>query len=211
MYTFLDGLDDQLDRIRGDVLQMRPFPTIEQAYAHIRREAIRQTVMITGGTYDTPGAVLDSKGFKAGKVASSSIGFLSLGSGKLGASSKPQKLPNGTKCTHYGNMKHTLETCFKLHGYPNWWNELQTRKHRDTTGTDREMGKAALATIESSLSLTSLVESSHGMLSLSDSGNSSVALFSSHQEADSSTWILNSGAIDHMTFDANDFSHTSPP
>ena len=67
MYTFLDGLDDQLDKIRGDVLQMRPFPTIEQAYAHIRREAIRQTVMITGGTNDTLGAILASKGFKARK------------------------------------------------------------------------------------------------------------------------------------------------
>ena len=49
------------------------------------------------------------------------------------------------------------------------------------------------------------------MLSLSDLGNSGVALFSSHQEADISTWILDSRAIDHMTFDANDFLHTSPP
>ena len=48
------------------------------------------------------------------------------------------------------------------------------------------------------------------MLSLSDSGNSGAALFSSHQETDNSTWILNSRATDHMTFDANDFSHTSP-
>ena len=29
VYTFLDGLDDQLDKIRGDVLQMHPFLTIE--------------------------------------------------------------------------------------------------------------------------------------------------------------------------------------
>ena len=89
MYTFLDGLDDQLDKIRGDVLQMRPFPTIEQAYTHVRREAIRQTVMITGGTNDTLGAILASKGFKEGKVASSYTGFLSPSSGKFGASSKP--------------------------------------------------------------------------------------------------------------------------
>ena len=48
------------------------------------------------------------------------------------------------------------------------------------------------------------------MLSLLYSGNSSDALFSSHQEADNSTWILDSRATNHMTFDANDFSHTSP-
>jgi hypothetical protein len=36
VYSFLDGLDDKLDNIRSDILQMRPFPTIEQAYAHVR-------------------------------------------------------------------------------------------------------------------------------------------------------------------------------
>ena len=48
------------------------------------------------------------------------------------------------------------------------------------------------------------------MLSLPNSGNFDAALFSSHQEVDNSTWILDSGATDHMMFDANDFSHTSP-
>jgi len=33
VYVFLDGLDDRLDKSRGDILQMRPFPTIEQARA----------------------------------------------------------------------------------------------------------------------------------------------------------------------------------
>ena len=35
VYVFLDGLDDQLDKIRGDVLQLRPFRTVEQAYAQV--------------------------------------------------------------------------------------------------------------------------------------------------------------------------------
>ncbi|KAL6321217.1 hypothetical protein AAG906_016251 [Vitis piasezkii] len=45
VYTFLDDLDDKLDNIRSDVLQLKPFPIIEQAYAHVRREAMRQAVM----------------------------------------------------------------------------------------------------------------------------------------------------------------------
>ena len=116
--------------------------------------------MIIGRTNDTPRAVLASKGFKAGKVASSSTWFLSLGSGKFGAFSKTQKLHDGTKCTHCGNMKHTHETCFKLHGYPDWWNELQTGKLCDAMRTYGETGKATLAIVESSLSLTLPVESS---------------------------------------------------
>ena len=41
VYTFLDGLDDRIDNIRSNVLQMRLFPLIEQAYAHVHREALR--------------------------------------------------------------------------------------------------------------------------------------------------------------------------
>ena len=41
VYTFLDGLDDHLDKIRGVVLQIQPFPIVEQAYAQVRREVVR--------------------------------------------------------------------------------------------------------------------------------------------------------------------------
>ncbi|XP_075074367.1 uncharacterized protein LOC142161973 [Nicotiana tabacum] len=37
VYMFLDRLDDRLDKIRGDMLQLQPFPTVEQASAHVRR------------------------------------------------------------------------------------------------------------------------------------------------------------------------------
>ncbi|KAL4596177.1 hypothetical protein ACB092_12G145500 [Castanea dentata] len=64
VYIFLDGLDDRLDKIRSDVLQIRPFPIVEQAYAHVRREEIWQAVMLMG--IDTTGAIMASKGFKMG-------------------------------------------------------------------------------------------------------------------------------------------------
>lgn len=65
VYVFLDGLDDRLDNIRGDVLQMHPFPSVEQAYGYVRREAIRQAVMNKDGPHEIPGAVLVSKALKA--------------------------------------------------------------------------------------------------------------------------------------------------
>jgi hypothetical protein len=46
VFIFLDGLDDRLDNIRNDILQLKPFLIIEQAYAHVRREDTRQAVMI---------------------------------------------------------------------------------------------------------------------------------------------------------------------
>ncbi|GAV74051.1 hypothetical protein CFOL_v3_17533 [Cephalotus follicularis] len=47
VYLFLDGLDDLIDNVCADVLQMQPFPTIEQAYARVRREELRHAVMLS--------------------------------------------------------------------------------------------------------------------------------------------------------------------
>ncbi|WVZ03529.1 hypothetical protein V8G54_024335 [Vigna mungo] len=67
VYIFLDELDDRLDKIRSDILQLKPFPTIEQAYAYVRREDTRQTMMTSGAEYITSGAVTATKGSKVGQ------------------------------------------------------------------------------------------------------------------------------------------------
>lgn len=121
VYLFLDGLDDRLDKIRADVLQIRPFPTVEQAYAHVRREAIRQSVMKLN-TMPTQADAMASKGAKAGPLQPltlqiSKAGSSSTGGGNITTTSRAKTQSEGG-CTHCGNMKHTRETCFKLHGYP---------------------------------------------------------------------------------------------
>lgn len=73
------------------------------------------------------------------------------------------------------------------------------------------MGKAAVATTGPHLSLTPPIETSQGTLSLSNPGKHGNALFNSHGDVNNHTWLLDSGATDNMTFDAGDFSHTSPP
>ena len=63
VYVFLDRLDDRLDKIWSDVLQMKPFPSVEQAYAHVQREDTRQAVMLNN-TEPTSSSVLLSKGIR---------------------------------------------------------------------------------------------------------------------------------------------------
>ncbi|XP_034919512.1 uncharacterized protein [Populus alba] len=188
VYVFLDGLDDHLDHIRCDVLQIKPFPTVEQAYAHVRREALRQAVMTTC-VDDLAGAGLASKSFKH---SSHSLYFHG---GKSASSSKSRATFDGTKCSHCGGAKHTHETCFKLHGYPDWWHELQARKPRD----GGNIGQATVAmAAEPHLSLIPAAKIIGGT-----TGQAA--------EADCNDWILDLGATYHMTFDADDFSRQSPP
>ena len=44
---------------------MKPFPSIKQAYAHIRREDLRQSVMVSGAKAVTSGVVMAIKGMRS--------------------------------------------------------------------------------------------------------------------------------------------------
>lgn len=137
-----------------------------------------------------PGAVMASKGFKSANL-------------------KLKTQSDGAKCTHFGNMKHTRETCFKLHGYPEWWNDFQSRKKREGAGTKESTGKA---TIANALPQLSLVESksTNSFTALSDQGNYGKALTTGNHQ-DDNMLILDSGATDHMTFDPHDFLNNTIP
>ncbi|KAJ8625751.1 hypothetical protein MRB53_034281 [Persea americana] len=117
-----------------------------QAYAHVRREDLRQSVMISEVEAVTSGAVMAIKGVKSSQ------------SQKSGSSSRSKGHADGNKCTHCGSTRHTRDTYFKLHGYPDWWHELQARKKRDAPATEDVLGRAAMATAESQLSLIPVAE-----------------------------------------------------
>ncbi|GAV73213.1 UBN2_3 domain-containing protein, partial [Cephalotus follicularis] len=120
VYLFLDGLDDRLDNVRADVLQMQPFPTVEQAYARVRREELRQAVMLSNPD-STHAAAMTLKG-----VQTDSRQIPTLQLSKPGESfddgrnrtAQKTKITKESGCTKCGNPRHTIETCFQVHGYP---------------------------------------------------------------------------------------------
>ncbi|BFG21226.1 hypothetical protein CerSpe_075000 [Prunus speciosa] len=84
-------------------------------------------------------------------------------------------LTHGPDCAYYGDPRHTCETCFKLHGYPEWWATLKDRTQHDMTSNGTGYG------------------------------------FHTSNKSDSTSWIIDSGATDHMTFDLDDFLNTTQP
>ena len=192
------------------MLQIHHFPTIEQAYAHVRRDEIRQAVMLT--STDTTGAVMASKGVKIGQQQPPSLQLSkngSIGAGKLNTNARAKTQSEGGGCTHCGSMKHTCETCFKLHGYPDWWNEYKAQKNRDVASNEG-LGRVALVTVASQLSFTSQIESSSDETHLNYQGNCGYALLSSIENGDNG-WIIDSRATDHMTFNSDDFIEVTQP
>ncbi|RVW74496.1 Retrovirus-related Pol polyprotein from transposon RE1 [Vitis vinifera] len=57
----------------SDVLQLKPFPTVEQAYAHVRREVVRQAVMIASNGEESAGAVMASRSLKQGPSTAATL------------------------------------------------------------------------------------------------------------------------------------------
>jgi len=209
---------------------------VEQAYAYVRREDIRQTVMLSNnGTI--PAAAMISKGVRTSSQHQFTLqvakpGTSSSNGGKLNPSKAKGQVEGGSNgCSYCGNMKNTRETCFKLHGYPEWWTELKARKHREFAGgTGRAVmvnaesaggtGRAAMVnaepvTGEPKLSLALLVKSKELMTApLGNQGNNcccdSSALLVS-KEGTNNDWIVDSGATDHMTFYPDDLVEITEP
>ncbi|GMY24994.1 Retrovirus-related Pol polyprotein from transposon RE1, partial [Fagus crenata] len=85
------------------------------------------------------------------------------------------------------------------------------KKHRDTSSKDEALGTAAVAHAAPQLSFTPPVAHGSDISSSPDPGNLGFVCFSSPSDAERDTWLLDSGAPDHMTFDAKDFTQTSLP
>ncbi|KAJ8639132.1 hypothetical protein MRB53_015826 [Persea americana] len=108
VYTFLAGLDSQLDGVQGRVLATKPFPNIQTAYAMVCGEANCQVVML---------------GEK-------------IGDGAAMISRKSSTSKKDRKCTHCGGSGHIADTCFRLHGYPDW--HPKGKKTSQTSSTAKE-------------------------------------------------------------------------
>ncbi|CAL8164315.1 unnamed protein product [Prunus armeniaca] len=82
---------------------------------------------------------------------------------------------HGPDYAYCGDPRHTRETCFKLHGYPDWWATLKDRRQCNTASNGTSYG------------------------------------FHTSDKIDSRSWIIDSGATDHITFDPDNFLNTTQP
>ncbi|XP_020421225.1 uncharacterized protein LOC109949576 [Prunus persica] len=177
VYIFLDGLDDRLDKARSDVLHMTPFPTVDQAYAYVRREDVRQAVMM-GSSDRATGAGLAAKNAP-----------------RSGPPTRAGQPHNSSTAAHL-RSSHMLLLL-----------DLRARKLRETASNS---GHAALVSTEPPLALFPQVDPPDSPALPDVSGNCGYA-FHTSAIRDTIGWIIDYGATDHMTFDPNDFLHTTTP
>ncbi|KAL3538286.1 hypothetical protein ACH5RR_001652 [Cinchona calisaya] len=128
--TLQDGLDDKLDATRRDILNTHPVPSLAEAYAMVRREIRQQTVMNDGGIPDQMAGGVGLAMKSRSDSQSSPREFFPASPWNKSGNNK--RNANAQKCEHCGGSKHTKETCFKIHGFPEWWSEYQKKKKGDS-------------------------------------------------------------------------------
>ncbi|XP_073226873.1 uncharacterized protein [Cicer arietinum] len=191
VFMFLVGLNKRLDEVRGRILGKIPLPSLREAFSEVRREEARQGVMM-------------GKSPSVGEVESSAL--VTKNEDGKSAGKKPW-------CEHCKRPGHTRDTCWKLHGKPlNWKKKERNEGHALQAGTSDQEKQSPSSpspfTKEQLDQLYKLLESQTSSCSIAQRGNfPNTALLS---VTPSHTWIIDSGATDHMTGESSLFSSYSP-
>ena len=114
--SFLMGLNENFAQVRGQLLLMDPLPPINKVFSLISQEEKQRKV----GSQSTPTTemafAMKSENSKKA-VVSNSNNFNNRGN-------KPFN-NNRPFCTHCKYHRHTVERCYKIHGYPPGFRQKQ--------------------------------------------------------------------------------------
>ena len=119
---FLMRLNDGYEAIRGQILLMDPLPTVNQAYCMIARvETQRHVTGSSGGGLREIAATVKTTSPPLVDVnfASPALYAKGVSAPRPKRDSKKPKPPRF--CDHCQRTGHTQDQCFKLIGYPDWY------------------------------------------------------------------------------------------
>ncbi|KAJ0589682.1 putative transcription factor interactor and regulator CCHC(Zn) family [Helianthus annuus] len=134
LFQFLNALDRKFDPVKREILRWDPLPSVEQAYAAVRKEMAHQGILGTISETSQSGV---AAGLVAGEITEiDGQGLITKGqrrsdfTGKSSSRIDKSKL----KCSHCDMRGHTKEQCFKIVGFPDWWSDNHKTKNPNQEG-----------------------------------------------------------------------------
>uniref|UniRef100_A0A7C9D4U9 Uncharacterized protein n=1 Tax=Opuntia streptacantha TaxID=393608 RepID=A0A7C9D4U9_OPUST len=115
-------LNDEYEAIRGQILLLEPLPTVNKAYSMIQRVERQRHVTNTTGVSREVAACVN----KVTDYGDSEHVNALVAKGKL---KKDYRKPKLSKvCDHCQKPGHEKDQCFKLIGYPDWYEDFKGKK-----------------------------------------------------------------------------------
>lgn len=190
--TFLMGLNESFSKIRTQLLLMEPEPSITRTFSLVAQE------------------VEQRNSFVAHSVSSINVtALLVKNSVSSRSSSENNKRQERPVCTHCNLQGHTVDRCYKLHGYPPGYHTQRSfPQHNDSNVSLQKTETSELSPFSTAQCQDFLVMlQSHLTKEKEDSAKASS---SSHvagictsllgSTVDPNIWILDSGATAHICF-----------
>ncbi|KAJ9538691.1 hypothetical protein OSB04_031424 [Centaurea solstitialis] len=180
--NFLMGLNDSFSQIRGQILLMEPMPPINKIFSLVAQEEKQRSVSSVGKNIPSV----------AYQVNTSKGGYQS----RFGANKQRPY------CTHCKIQGHTMEKCYKIHGYPPGYKTNNKYAPRNAVSNlVQEMSPAECERLMAILS--------NRMTDVNAATNEQVfqvqgiyhALSFQMRNLSSTFWILDSGASKHICCD----------
>ncbi|XP_010668098.1 uncharacterized protein LOC104885090 [Beta vulgaris subsp. vulgaris] len=122
LIQFVSGLNEDYDLTKQNLLSSDPLPTVNHAF-HILQQVERQNMNAI--KVDRSG---DMSALLATKTSTGSVHkSFSSGSGQKRDYRDVQRMKYDRTCDHCKMKGHTMDSCFKLVGYPEWYSTLKGR------------------------------------------------------------------------------------
>ena len=192
VHIFLTGLEGDFEQVRGEILRKDLIPELEECYALVHRENVRSGVM--NGQLEN---------YEASAMVTRNRSNQNLSPQHQQDQKRPihPKTANGGdkssyKCTHCDQTGHIKSRCYELMGYPEWWDHSRDSQKQNSK-------KASTAIIVETKTEDDSGEKSSALAATTGNGGKVLNIST---PVSNSAWIIDSSAMDHMTFDSRQVS-----
>ncbi|KAF7810716.1 Retrovirus-related Pol polyprotein from transposon RE1 [Senna tora] len=190
LYKFLLGLNETFEDVYGRILGRSSLPSLKEAFSEVRREESRKKINNTN-TSHTPleHSALTTRG---------PVQQL-----------QQQGVPTAKYYDHCHKKGHTKDTCREIHGKPPNWKprSRSSAAHHVETTNSQPFNKDQIEFLQKLFGQSSTVSGMPSTGHIAQSGTSSAMTIS---KTSNDSWIVDSGASDHMTGNAFLFTDLAP-
>ncbi|XP_074352828.1 uncharacterized protein LOC141691979 [Apium graveolens] len=216
LLQFMMKLTDRFATIRGNILMQQPLPSLSNAFRLFSQEEIHHELSTLSAQTESLAFVADNwKSYRPGvpysqRTVSAGKGYANSAGSTSNGSASGFKKGNNYFCTHYNISGHSVERCFKLHGYsPNFKHSKDKRfdavSHNsfsaDTTSASLSSPDNPVITVAQYQQLMELLNKQNNSTDSQDHSHQAMLAGKVCFLADNifnTEWLVDSGATDHI-------------